>query len=134
MRELTGHKVNPANDVLTVAALDAPGSGGAYHHYEISGFNTRTNPSTVKAHDETLNSGRAVIIFQNGPIAESGVNGVTHEALLAILIDRLECFQAGPFANVFNQGALDHLVAAQSQLQQRTKERMSRGVEGTHSL
>ena len=27
MRELTDHKVNPANDVLTVSVLDEPGSG-----------------------------------------------------------------------------------------------------------
>lgn len=29
MRELTDHKVNPANDVLTVSVIDEPGSGGA---------------------------------------------------------------------------------------------------------
>jgi len=38
MRELTDHKVNPTNDVLTVAAIGEPGSGGAHHAYLISGF------------------------------------------------------------------------------------------------
>lgn len=116
MRELTGHKVNPANDQLTVTVLDEPGQGGACHEYDITGGNA------VPTH----------IRFQNGPIAEVGVNGVTHEALIAILIDRLEGFQAGEYANEYNDKALQKLKRAQEILQERTKERMARNVEGTH--
>jgi hypothetical protein len=75
-----------------------------------------------------------LIEFQNGPIKEVGVNGLTHEVLLAILADRLRCFQAGAFANEFNAEALSHIEAAQAALQARTRERMSRNVEGTHAL
>ena len=134
MRELNGHKVNPANDVLTVHVLDEPGSGGAHHLYQISGFHTVTNrsdPFTFGGHIEPTK--RSTILFQNGPINDVGVNGVTHEALLAILIDRLECFQNGPFANDFNKSALWHLREAQTVLLNRTRERMARGVEGTHA-
>jgi hypothetical protein len=76
------------------------------------------------------------IIFQNGPVSVdgNGVNGITHEALLAILIDRLEGFQAGPYANPHNAKALNHLREAQTALQARTRERMARGVEGTHTV
>lgn len=115
MRTIESHKVNPANDVLTIEVMDDPGHGGACHNYRISW------PGNVRSFE-----------FQNGPIAEAGVNGVTHEALLAILIDRLEAFQAGPFANAYNAAALSHLQSAQGCLFDRTKERMSRGVEGTH--
>lgn len=115
MREITGHKVNPANDVLTVEALDGPGPGNASHVYKISG------PSL-----------EVILSFQNGPINEAGVNGITHEALLAILIDRMEGFQAGPYANPFNDTALRRLRDAQEALLARTRERMERGVEGTH--
>lgn len=75
-----------------------------------------------------------LLSFQNGPISVdgNGVNGITHEALIAVLIDRMEGFQAGPYANGYNQAALEALRAAQSHLQARTKERMSRNVEGTH--
>lgn len=75
-----------------------------------------------------------VLSFQNGPIAVdgNGVNGITHEALIAVLQDRLKGFQAGQYANPYNQQALDHLDEAQAFLQLRTKERMARGVEGTH--
>lgn len=117
MREITGHKVNPVNDLLTIMAIDAPGSGGANHVYEVLG---------LPAHSMTLE-------FQNGPIGEAGVNGITHEVLLAILIDRMEAFQSGPFANDYNAAALDHLCSAKGCLLDRTRERMARGVEGTHA-
>ena len=65
---------------------------------------------------------------------EGEVNGITHEALLAILIDRLECFQHGPFANEYNAEALDCLHTALAALQTRTAIRTARGVEGTHQI
>lgn len=119
MRELHDHKVNPANDKLLVAAHDAAGPGGASHHYSI-GWETGLTGSTVEFR------------FQNGPIAEVGVNGLTHEALLAILCDRLRGFQSGPYACRENAVALTKLEEAQMWLQKRTRDRMARGVEGTH--
>lgn len=133
MRELTGHKVNPANDKLEVTALDLPGAGGACHLYQIHGFNTVTNPSDPFVERHGAPATYATILFQNGPIAEFGVNGVTHEALLAILIDRLGSFQNGPYANDYNATALRALEEAQDALLARTRERMARGVEGTHA-
>lgn len=130
MRELTGHKVNEANDQLTVEAVDEPGSGGACHRYRISGFSTASNPSF----DGNFPYKGVEFYFQNGPINESGVNGVTHEALLAILIDRLQGFQDGPYACIENGDALHLLEGAQQILHARTKARMARGVEGTHKV
>ena len=119
-------------DRLKIEVMDAPGSGGAHHHYRITGFNTRTNPSDPFTARHGQPAEHATVLFQNGPIAEAGVNGVTHEALLAILIDRMECFQAGPFKNDYNAVALEHLESARWALLARTRERMERGVEGTH--
>ncbi len=130
MRTIDTHKVNPANDKLTVTVLDKPGAGNASHLYLIEGFNTHTNPVAIASRDlEAL-----PVIFQNGPIAEAGVNGITHEVLLAIVADRLRCFQEGAYANEFNAAALQHVEAAQAALQARTKSRMARGVEGTHQV
>jgi hypothetical protein len=131
MRELTEHQVNPANDTLSITVEDAPGAGGAQHRYVISGFDNTKNFSKFTVDEPT---DKVVILFQNGPIAEVGVNGVTHEALLAIVADRLRSFQAGPYANEHNAQALDNIEDAQKALQARTRERMDRGVEGTHSL
>lgn len=129
-RELTDHKVNPANDVLAVIATDEAGDGGASHRYVIRGYDASTNPAIRKdLHDDATGLS---ILFQNGPIGEVGVNGITHEALLAILCDRMRGFQSGPFANRYNALALTKLEEAQMWLNRRTVERMQRGVEGTH--
>ena len=124
MRELTGHKVNPANDLLTVSVLGEPGDGGANQYYEI----VFPKPAEVnRPHLETVH-----LSFQDGPIPETGVNGITQEALIAICIDRLQGFQRGAFACRENALALTRLEEAQMWLHKRTRDRMARGVEGTH--
>jgi hypothetical protein len=115
MRNITDHIANPVNDRIQITALDAPGAGGANHHYGVY----------VDGSENGLD-----IHFQNGPIAEAGVNGVTQEVLLAVVIDRLRSFQAGPFACKENAEALDHAQQSLEWLKSRTKARMARGVEG----
>jgi hypothetical protein len=120
MRTLNEHQVNPANDTLKVTVIDEPGAGGANHAYDVEG-------------------GAAVptfIRFQNGPISEdgNGVNGITHEVLLSIVADRLRSFQKGPYSCKANACALTHIEEALHWLQQRTLERMRRGVEGTLAI
>lgn len=126
MRTINEHKVNPANDKLTISVLDEPGAGGANHHYMI------TTPDWTRAPDGSGAKGVWDINFQNGPINEAGVNGVTQEALLAIVADRLRSFQAGQFACRENALALTKIEEAQHWLHSRTLARMQRGVEGTH--
>lgn len=132
MRELKGHIVNPANDQIKITVEDKPGAGGANHRYVITGFDTETNASKESPDGYSHSKSRDVLLFQNGPIPEVGVNGITHEVLLAILIDRLHGFQSGPYACRENALALTRLQEAQMWLQTRTRERMARGVEGTH--
>ena len=117
MREITEHQINPVNDKLNIQVIDEPGAGGANHCYRI----------TWPGDSGTL------IEFQNGPINEVGVNGITQEALIAICVDRLRSFQAGPYACHENGQALAHLEHAQNWLLERTRARMARGVEGTQA-
>ena len=133
-RKLTDHIVNPCNDKLEITVTDTPGAGGANHRYEVTGYDTKTNPSSVDRAGYESSHSRTLILFQNGPINEAGVNGLTQEALLAIVADRLRSFQKGPFSCKANACALTHIEEAQHWLQQRTIERMRRGVEGTHAL
>ncbi len=116
MRTLTDHIVSGDQAVqLKIEVMDEPGAGGANHWYEIS-------------------DGKgcmAKILFQNGPIKETGVNGITGEALLAIEIDRLRGFQEGPYKCRENAIALTHIEEALMWLQRRTVARIKRGVEGT---
>lgn len=134
MRSLQGHKVNPANDRIEIAVTDEPGAGGANHRYELTGFDTKGNPSEKGPDGYSTSFAKQVILFQNGPIAENGVNGITQEVLLEIVIDRLRSFQAGKYACPENAEALQHVELAQHVLKKRTLDRMQRGVEGTHKV
>jgi hypothetical protein len=118
-RLIEDRKIGVAHQQLVVQVTDEPGHGGANHWYEISGFR---------------GGERTAIVFQNGTIPEVGVNGLTHEVLLAVLIDRLRCFQAGQFACRENALALTKLEEAMQWLHQRTVNRLRRGVEGTHKV
>lgn len=128
MRRLTDHIVagDASNHQLSVEVVDEPGQGGACHKYEIR------KPDGNGANFPLL----CAINFQDGPIKEFGVNGVTQEALATILIDRLRCFQAGPFACEPNEEALRHFeegLQGLHRLQIRTRARIARGVEGTNA-
>lgn len=134
MRKIHDHKVNPPNDAIDITAVDAPGAGGANHLYHVAGFNTSSNPSDPFMARYGKPSDHTTILFQNGPIGEAGANGVTQEVLLAIVADRLRSFQAGPYACRENALALTKIEEAQHWLQSRTRARMARGVEGTHTV
>lgn len=129
MRSLTDHIVSGDQaSQLEISVADEPGAGGANHRYEIAGFDTRLNPSEL-AGSGHLQYG---LLFQNGPIREVGVNGITQEALVAIVIDRLRSFQAGPYSCHENAIALTHFEEGMMWLQRRTVARIKRGVEGTN--
>lgn len=120
-RQLFDHKIpTTLNDDVTIAVIDEPGQGNACHEYMI------TLPGSPH-----VNNCR--ISFQNGPIKEAGINGITGEALLTVVIDRLRGFQSGPFACRENAIALTHLEDSLMWLQKRTRDRLSRGVEGTNT-
>lgn len=129
MRIIDEHKVNPLNDRIGIVVTDVPGAGGANHRYIINGYSPHTNSSAHEADTDGC-----FVLFQNGPIAEKGVNGVTQEALLAIVADRLRSFQAGEYACKENACALTHIEEALHWLQQRTIKRIRRGVEGTSTI
>lgn len=115
LRELFSHQPNTATQQLSIFANDEPGAGGANHRYFINGYDCTTNPSGDPRvlHDTP-------IVFQNGALKEAGPNGVTNEALLAIVEDRLACFQAGKFACAENADALAGIRHAIDQLSKRT--------------
>lgn len=121
MREITSHKTNECSEAITITADERDEKyGNASHDYEVR---------YVAHHGGVLAKN---ILFQRGPIKEVGVNGLTNEALLAILIDRMEGFQSGPFACTENHNALCCLELAMDEFKKRTAKRVERGVEGTN--
>lgn len=134
MKTIETHKVNGCNDGITITVLDEPGAGGACHAYQLTGFDTASNPSCpyMKLFGKPAVDAR--ILFQNGPIPDVGTNGLTHEVLLAIVQHRLEGFQSGKFACEENAAALASIKEAMAHLKSRTEKRLARGVEGTHTV
>jgi hypothetical protein len=124
-REITSHRVNGLNEALLVNVLDQPGQGNACHEYQI----IRDTHGNGDEYDQVE---LCNIKFQDGPILEAGVNGISGEALLAIVEDRLIGFQSGQFACRENAVALTKIQEAMMWLQKRTRDRMARGVEGTN--
>ena len=101
-----------------ITVMDEKGSGGACHRYLVT-----------KDHISLC-----FVKFQDGPINDFGVNGCHNEDLLTIVMDRLECFQAGPYACEENDRALKKIEEGLGWLRYRTAERVRRGVEGTKQI
>lgn len=108
----------PNNAPTNVAALDErdPKAGNASHTYGIQ----TGGPADITK-----------IQFQHGARGEEGSTaGVFDDDLLAIVQDRMEGFQSGPFACDENQGCLDAIKAARAALGIRVARRMAKGVLG----
>lgn len=124
-REITLHH----DPFLRLLAVDGPGAGGASHKYQVLDV-SRENLHPSGDDVDTLMD----IQFQDGPIKENGVNGLTNEVLLAVVIDRLQGFQGGAYRCRENAIALTKIEEALMWLQARTRDRIARGVEGTHQV
>lgn len=133
MREvILDHLVQGQSTDLKIEVMDEPGAGGACHRYDITGFDTKTNPSRSDDDGYEVSFSRTIILFQNGTISENGVNGISNEALLAIVKHRLEGFQSGNFPCDSNAVALNSVEDALGALKARTEDRIARLVEGKH--
>lgn len=111
-REVTYHLQNDRQPFLYAGENVAPGNAPQTYRIQIDNGNTGYNvPIEFISLEE---------------------NGVTNEVLLAIVIDRLEGFQAGPFACDENGDALEFARRSLMALHRRTRERLARGVENKH--
>jgi len=76
------------------------------------------------------------ISWQNGPLGRDEnrkePNGAFVENILDAVIQRIEFYQANKFSCAENEIALIYLRLAAKQLDNRTKDRELRRVEGTH--
>lgn len=79
------------------------------------------------------------IAWQNGPLRSGAPgtdpiepNGAFVEDVIRAAIGRIEHYQQSEFHGIHNAVALGHLYAAAEVLAERTRDRQTRGVEGTH--
>ncbi len=120
MRELD---IGSKKYTVVKAVDEPPGQGEACHEYQV-----------CNSDEKAMNIPFAVVHFQEGPIKEAGVNGCHHEDLIAICIDRLKAYQNGKYKCRKNALAITTLEEALFWLNQRTEDRVKRGVEGTHAI
>ena len=120
-KELTLHKVKDVPCGLTIKIVDERGAeDGASHRYEVVGFDTDKNPAAVGANGFKEVQRQLIVVFQQGPLNEivNGerkpitANGVSPEALLAILVEHLTGLQSGPGKTEKRGVALKHLQEA----------------------
>lgn len=124
MREIHDHKVTDNDRLLEIVATDHAGPGGANHVYRVICL-------TMNEHDD---NSILWLNFQKGPVGEVGVNGITNEALIAIVLDRLRSLQGGPNSYLStreNAIAITKLDEGLMWLHKRTRDRIARHVEGT---
>lgn len=76
----------------------------------------------------------SAVHFQEGPIKEVGLNGVSDVDLLLMVKTRLEAFQQTEFACKENEEALANIEKAITCMCNRTKNRETRGVQGTSAI
>lgn len=102
--------------------------------------------ATNNVDEEGLPAGGSVtavgldIEWQKGPLGEEGIdrlepNGAFVETVIAAALQRIEWYQEvnnGQFNCLENSLALDCLQTSLEHLDNRTKDRQLRGVEGTH--
>ena len=101
---------------LSALKLGAPSRGGAETLYLVQ---------------DTEGEYLTTLKFQDRPIP-AGVNGLTNEFLLEVVIDRLKGFQGGEFPCDHNQRALDKIEEALEILIDRHEEREKRNVQGKY--
>lgn len=97
-----------------------PSPGGADTKYQIS-----LAPEEKDGNPTAL----VTMHFHTGD-PQKGVTGITNEALLAIVEHRMKGFQNGPFPHLLNQEALEHVQGALKALNNRTRDRKARQVDG----
>lgn len=126
-REIIEHRINSFNREHIRILANEKSHGGASHVYQINVVRASSE------HASTAPIEAAVIKFQMGPVQEVGFNGISDEALIAIVIDRVKGFQQGSVPCRQNALAITKLEEAVHWLRDRAEERERRGVEGTRA-
>lgn len=118
-KKINGNATELNHDLIT--------KENTYIMHDEKVFNSPHN-YTIHAKDDTLLCG---IHFQEGPVKENTLNGIFHEDLIAIVLDRLNNFQESEYSCRENAVAITKLEESLMWLRKRTLNRQKRGVQGT---
>lgn len=120
MREVNLHHCPGVPDAVRIFPEGDPGPGGAPTQYRLAlGLPGQETGTSV------------MLKFQNGSLKDTGPNGITLQAIIAVCIDRLQEFQKNPKVSCReNAIAQTYLETALLWMHKRTQDRVERGVEG----
>ncbi len=122
-RELFDHRNNKFNrEHVIVKTADLRSSDNAHHKYVIEVTRDAPKPDWIAE--------RCELNFQNGGLKEVGPNGITDQALIAIVLDRVRSFNDGPFRCRENSMMITKLEEALMWGEKRGNDRARRNVEG----
>ena len=125
-RELYDHKTSKLNrECIVVKTADLRGPDNAHHKYVIECVIEPQSESEIRQVVE-----RCEINFQNGGLKDVGPNGITEQALIAIVIDRMRSFNDGPYGCRENSIMITKLEEALMWGSKRADDRARRNVEG----
>lgn len=129
-RELYDHKGSKLNrECIRVYTNDLRAEDNAHHKYVID-----VEKPALTSDQVTEVVERCELNFQNGGLAEVGPNGITEQALLAVVLDRLRSFNDGPYRSRENSVAITKIEEALMWMQKRADDRARRGVEGVRAV
>lgn len=77
-------------------------------------------PSYFQVRDKKTNCVVGEVYFQEGPVAETGLNGISNEDALIMVLERLEAFQKTDKACVENVTVMTYLKHAIAGLKRRS--------------
>lgn len=118
MRHISSHTAH-GSSALRITADDAPFRGMPAHRYDVEGFDTANNRA-VRSGGFVPRFRNLSIIFATDDAAANdiGPDGITMDAMLAILADHLHGLQSGPTASQGKQLALEYVESARDVLAQ----------------
>jgi len=127
MREINCHAIEGVPNTVRIETLDDAKPNDAHCRYQ---FLLKQGGTFQPFSQLTFQKGPLKETLPDGTVRDVLSNGITNEALLAVVIDRLESFQSGSFKCEENDRALRAIQKGLRCLHERTRERIRRNVEG----
>ena len=123
----------PSGGIVTAQPKDYTMTRIYTHDYGLTcnAISKTADGTDVEGHHYQFPELGKTLEFQHGTVPEAGINGVTNETLLAVLIHRTRVMNA-KFPSRQNSIAITKMEEALMWFENRTAERKARGVEGQH--
>ncbi len=135
MREIERIAVGSVDSAIKIEASTDPnpvtGVNSKYDFWlRAYGQWQKAQGSSIKFHEGQAPLPGSSLMTREDPAEGEGPNGITHEVLIEVILDRLRAFQKGKCSCRENAFAIECLEVALLWLQKRATDRIRRGVEG----